>query len=275
MAGAKRVRLIVGLLALAAAGTVVGVVYATRQSPAQPSAQCKGNGRPQPLVVPGVASPNVAAVRAALAHDPKTAAHELEQLAAVAPDDPVVQFNFGSVLFCAGYVGDAEQAWRAAKKAGRNTYYEMKSDVILHPQFFAPADGLYPAFEPQGTDPLLLRGVILQRQGHQHSAERLYARAARLHPNDDEAQVAAAVGLFDEDNLSASFSHLGPLVKRFPHSQSVRYHLGLLLAWTGQRKQATVEFRLARSLGPKTRLGTEANLFLQGLVTRGTSTTQR
>lgn len=273
MSAAKRVRVIVGLVALVAAAIVVGVVYATRQAPAQPSAQCKA--RPQPLIVPGVASPNVAAVRAALANDPKTAARELEQLAVTAPNDPVVQFNYGSVLFCAGFVADAEQAWRAAKKAGRDTYYEMKSDVILHPRFFAPTDGLYPVFEQQRTDPLLLRGVILQRQGHQHSAERVYARAARLHPNDDEAQVAAAVGLFDEDNLSAAFSHLGPLVKRFPHSQSVRFHLGLLLAWTGQRTQATKEFRLARALGPGTRLGREANLFLRGLVTSGTKSTQR
>jgi hypothetical protein len=87
--------------------------------------------------------------------------------------------------------------------------------------------------------------------------------------------VAAAVGRFDMDNLSASFSKLGPLVRRFPRSQSVRYHLGLLLAWTGQRDQAVAEFRLARSLGPKTRLGKEANAFLGGLVTSGTKSTQR
>jgi predicted Zn-dependent protease len=273
MSGANRVRLLVGLAAAAAAATVVGVVYATRQAPAQPTAQCKQ--RPRPLVVPGVASTNVAAVRAAFAHDPRTAAHQLEQLAVTAPNDPVVQFNYAEVLFCAGYLADADQAWRAAKKAGRDTFYEMKSDVILHPQFFTPADGLYPVFEPQRTDPLILRGILLQRQGHQHSAERLYARAARLHPDDDEAQVAAAVGRFDEDDLSASFSHLGPLVKTFPRSQSVRFHLGLLLAWTGQRAQATAEFRLARSLDPKTRLGREANLFLQGLVTGGTKSTRK
>jgi hypothetical protein len=77
------------------------------------------------------------------------------------------------------------------------------------------------------------------------------------------------------DNLSASFSKLGPLVRRFPKSQSVRYHLGLLLAWTGQRDQAIAEFRLARSLGPKTTLGKEANTFLGGLVTGGTNSTPR
>ncbi len=273
MSAAKRVRLIVAVSAVAAAATVAGVVYATRQDPPKLAAQCKA--RPQALIVPGVASQNVAAVRAAFAHPPGTAARELEAVAQAAPNDPVVQFNYGTALFCAGYVTDAEQAWRAAKRSGRDTYYEMKSDLILHPQFFTPADGLYPVFEPQHDDPLLLQGVTLQRQGHQHSAERVYARAARLHPQDAEAQVAAAVGRFDEDNLSASFSHLGPLVQRFPHSQSVRFHLGLLLAWTGQRTQAEKEFRLARAFGPRTSLGREANAFLAGLVTGGTNSTRK
>ena len=49
---------------------------------------------------------------------------------------------------------------------------------------------------------------------------------------------------------------------RFPHSQTVRYHLGLLLAWTGQRAQAIKEFTLAVQLGPATPLGREAAEFL-------------
>jgi predicted Zn-dependent protease len=273
MSPATRVRLVVGLAAVAAAGVVVGVVYATRQTPSQPTAACPT--RPTPLVVPGVPSENVAAVRAAMALPPKEAAQRLEPLARAAPNDPVVQFNDGTVLFCAGYLAEAAQAWRQAKKAGYDTYYEMRADELLHPQYFQPADGLYPIFELQGRDPLLVRGVLAQRQGHQHTAARLYARAARLHPRSDEAQVAAAVGRFDEDDLSASFSRLGPLVRRFPKSQSVRFHLGLLLAWTGARTQAVREFRLARSLGPRTRLGTEANAFLRGLVTGGTNASQR
>jgi predicted Zn-dependent protease len=270
MSPANRVRLIVGLVALLAAGIVVGVVYATRQSPAQPTAQCKE--RPKPFIVPGTPTANVAAVRAALAHPPVDAARALEQLAFVAPKDPVVQFNYGTSLFCAGFVTDAVQAFRAAKQAGRDTLYEIQADVLLHPQYFSQG---YPPFQTQSHDPLLIRGAILQRQGHQHSAERQFAQAAKLHPGSDEAQVAAAVGRFDMDNLSASFSKLGPLVRRFPRSQSVRYHLGLLLAWTGQRDQAITEFRLARSLGRKTTLGKDADSFLRGLVTGGTKSTQR
>jgi predicted Zn-dependent protease len=270
MSPANRVRLIVVLLALLAAGIVVGVVYVTRQSPVQPTAQCKQ--RPKPFIVPGTPTANVAAVRAALAQKPVAAARALEQLAFLASNDPVVQFNYGTTLFCAGFIADAEQAFRAAKQAGRDTFYEIQSDVLLHPQYFNQG---YPPFQSASHDPLLVRGSILQRQGHQHSAEREWSRAARLHPNSDEAHVAAAVGLFDMDNLSASFSKLGPLVRRFPTSQSVRYHLGLLLAWTGQRNQAITEFRLARSLGPTTALGKEANTFLGGLVTGGTNSTLR
>jgi tetratricopeptide (TPR) repeat protein len=270
MSPANRVRLIVGLVALLAAGIVVGVVYATRQSPTQPKAQCKE--RPKPFIVPGTPTANVAAVRAALAQPPVAAARALEQLAFLAPNDPVVQFNYGTSLFCAGFVNDALQAFRAAKEAGRDTFYEIQSDVLLHPQYFPQG---YPPFQSTSHDALLVRGAILQRQGHQHSAEREFAKAAKLHPGSDEAQVAAAVGRFDMDNLSASFSKLGPLVRRFPKSQSVRYHLGLLLAWTGQRDQAITEFRLARSLGPQTALGKDATSFLGGLVTGGTKSTQR
>jgi len=273
MSPVVRVRVLVGAAAVAAAGTVTGVVLATRQTPPQPTARC--DGRAQPLVVPGVPSRETAAVRAALSKPAKNAALALEPVAARAPKDPVVQFNYGVVLFCAGYLAEASTAFEAAKSGGRDTFYEMRADQILHPQYFQPQDGLYPLVQPTGSDPLILRGLIQQRSGHQHSAERLYARAARERPNDAEAQVAAAVGRFDEDDLSASFSRLGPLVKRFPHSQTVRYHLGLLLAWTGQRDEAVRQFRLARSLGPRTTLGRQAGTFLNGLVTTGTNGSQK
>ncbi|HEX4526209.1 MAG TPA: hypothetical protein VH108_05650 [Gaiellaceae bacterium] len=270
MSAVKRVRLLVAAIAVVAAGVVAGVVLATRQDPAQPTAQCKQ--RPKALIVPGVGSPNVAAVRSALAHRPQAAARLLERLSQQAPNDPVVQFNFGTALFCAGYVADAEQAFRQAKKAGFDTYYEIQADAILHPQYFQQG---YPIFQPQGRDALLIQGVLLQRRGKQHSAERLFARAARLQPGNAEAQVAAAVGRFDEDNLSAAFSRLGPLVKRFPQSQSVRYHLGLLLAWTGQGNQAVKEFRLARNLNPRSTLGEESTTFLRLLTRGGTRRTNK
>jgi predicted Zn-dependent protease len=264
-----RVRLVAGLAAVGAAAVVVGVVSATRQDPAQPKVRCN----PAPFVVPGVASPNVGAVEHALLLPARKAPAALETLAQAAPHDPVVQFNYALALYCAGYLDDAAQAFRAAKTAGRDTFYEIRADSILHPQYFSQG---YPIFQATGdVPPLLRRGIAAQQAGHQHTAERLYARAARLHPDDDQAQVAAAVGRFDEDDLAASFSRLGPLVKRFPQSVSVRYHLGLLLAWTGQRAQAVVEFRAASRLAPRSPLGREAKAFLARLVPDRTSRTTR
>jgi Tfp pilus assembly protein PilF len=272
MTPTTRARLVVAALALGAAAVVVGAVAATHQSPAQPKAQCSST--PKPFLVPGVSSPRTGAVRAALRRPLGSAVRELQPLAHAHPRDPVVQFNYGSVLFCAGYPVEAEQAYRAAKRAGYDTFYEIQADAILHPRYFQQG---YPPFQAstRHPDPLLVQGMIAQRDGHQHSAERLYARAARRHPGDDEAQVAAAVARFDEDDLAASFSRLGPLVRRFPSSQSVRFHLGLLLTWTGQGAQAVREFRLARRLGPRTTLGMEAKTFLDGLVSNGTSSRKR
>ena len=264
-------RVVAGLAAVAAAAVVVGVVEATGSDPAQPQARgCKPR---QPYFVDGVGSPDKVAIRHAFSLPPKRAAYALEPLAARAPKDAVVQFNYGLALFCAGYVNEAVQAFSAAKAAGADTFYAIRADSILHPQFFAQG---YPIFQAVGVvGPLLRQGIAAQVAGHQRTAERLYARAARLHPDDDQAQVAAAVGRFDESNLSTSFSRLGPLVKRFPTSVSVRYHLGLLLAWTGQRDQAIAEFRAAKRLGPNTVLGREANAFLQRLVSDRTERSQR
>lgn len=256
-----------GAAAVVAAGTVVGVVLATRQDPAQPKAQC--GQVPRMLIVPGVGSPQaVRGVRQAFADWPHRTLVDLEVLATRYPRDPVVQFNFGSVLFCAGYTDDALQAYRAAKQSGRNTQYRITADNLLHPQYF---DQGYPIFEPTSRDPLLVRGNLQQREGHQVSAERLYQRAARLHPDDPEALTAAAVGRFDEDDLSASFSRLGPLARRFPRSQTVRYHLGLLLLWIGDAKQGVTELREARRLGAKTTLGREAGRLLDRIERLGSA----
>jgi tetratricopeptide (TPR) repeat protein len=265
MSPAARVRLAVVVAAVAGAGLVAGIVLATRQSPSQPKARC-GRKPLDALIVPGTGKPAInAAVRKAM-----HSVHALEQLENRHPTDAAVQINFGRALICAGFLADASQALEAAKHRGRDTPYEIDADQLLHPTFFQNG---YPIFQPSiGTDPLLVQGAVLQRQGHQHSAERLYAKAARLHPDDPEAQAAAAVGRFDEDNPSASFSRLGPLTKRFPRSQVVRYYLGLLLVWIGERNQAVVEFQKTVDLGPHTQLGRQVQALLRQISESGSNT---
>ena len=112
--------------------------------------------------------------------------------------------------------------------------------------------------------------MALQRLDRPRSAERQFAAAASEAPNDPEARAAKAVGLFDKDNPSLAFSRLGPLVRVFPHAQTVRFHLGLLLLWIADVDRARNELGQARAEGPRTPLGRVAFRYLQVLQEAGT-----
>jgi len=244
--------LVAGAAGLAVA-VVLGVTLATRQTPLQPKPLAGKPPVPTPLVTPVAGQ-----IRAAFSAWPHGTITTLEQLAAARPRDAAVQLSLGLALVYGGYDSDGASALQLAKKLGRDTSVEVQADSLLHPQYFPG----YPLFAYDGADALLRRGAVLQAEGHQHSAEAVYARAAHLQPASDDAQVAAAVGLFDKSDLTLAFSHLGPLTTRFPHSQTVRYYLGLLLAWTGQGDDAVTQFKRAVALDPGSALGRNAAEFL-------------
>lgn len=251
-----RIFLAVSILALAAAGAAVGVTLATRQSPVQPQ-PVEG----KPPVGPDLPTPAAAEIRKTFRAWPEDGIETMERLGREYPRDPVVQLYRGLALVWAGYPNEAEAVLRRAKRVGRDTPWEVQADSILHPEFQVG----YPTFRPMTPNALLEQGAQLQAQGKQHSARRLYERAARQAPDSCEPQVAAAVGRFDKDNLNASFSRLGPLSRRFPTCQSVRYYLGLMLAWTGQRDPAIAQFKRTVALGPETELGQGAAQFLSNV----------
>jgi predicted Zn-dependent protease len=115
----------------------------------------------------------------------------------------------------------------------------------------------------------LLYGAALQRLGRQRSAARAYAAAARQAPDDAEAQVAAAVGLFDKARPVTAFSRLGPLTRRFPNRATVRFHLGLLLLWSGEVKEAKRQLEAARTVEPGSVPAQQAARYLDELRRRG------
>ncbi len=251
----------VAIAAVASAGIVVGLTLDTRTTPHQPSGIA---GKPPvPTGLPGAAGRQI---EVAFRDWPHGSIDALQRLGLVYSDNAVVQFYRGIGLLWAGYPSDAETALELAKKLGRNTPIQGRADNILHPGFYQPASGAsYPVFTPISNNALLRRGSLLQAQGHQISAERIFTRAVKQNPGSVEALVAQGVGLFDEDDLTPSFSHLGPLTARFPKSQLVHYYLGLLLAWTVQRQPAVDQFEKAFQLGPNTELGKSAEKFLSGL----------
>jgi len=215
---------------------------------------------------------------------------QLTQLSGLHPKSAAVQLNLGIARFWAGEDGSKE-AWQSAASLEPDTAYAVTAGNLLHPEFarnlpvFVPTEQV-PASVQRLSAPAqiaLLRrraadgsvsdrlfyGVALQRLGKQRSAEQIYRGAARLAPFDAEAQVAAAVGLFSKDRPVGAFSSLGPLTKKFPRSGSVRFHLGLLLLWSGQVKQAKRQLELVGKVEPASPLVPVAKEYLETLKKAG------
>lgn len=231
-----------------------------------------------------------ARVGATYAAWPDGTVDRLTQLAGLHPGSAVVQLNLGTALLWAGRPG-AEDAWRAAAGAAPDSPYAIAAGNLLHPQFapdlpqFVPSFGAPPgvtALPPSrqlaelerrardgGVRARLLYGVALQRVSRPVSARQVFAAAARLAPDDPEAQVAAAVGRFDKARPAEAFSRLGPLSRRFPRSASVRFHLGLLLLWSGEVAEAKRQLRLARRAEPRSPLARQAERYLEELRRAG------
>ena len=111
---------------------------------------------------------------------------------------------------------------------------------------------------------------MLQQLGMPVSAAHEFAAAAKLAPNDPDARVAAAVGRFDKASPARAFGTLGPLTRVFPQAQTVRFHLGMLLLWSAQLKEARRQLTLARAEDPSSTLGRQAQQYLQALGVIGT-----
>jgi tetratricopeptide (TPR) repeat protein len=257
MSPKARIYTLVGLIAAAAAIGVVAITALTADDPPGPRA-----GKP-PFASDWTASRRLSAdVRNAVGSVPR-----LSRLAGANPKSSFVRLNLGLAYFWRRQDDSAVAAWRQAKRLQPDTPSAVRAGDFLHPD--SPR-GL-PKFQPRSAKAdtpvqrLLVRGLRLQYAGRPISAERLFARAAKLAPNDPDAQVAAAVGLYDKDRPSLAFGRLGPLARRFPRAQTVRYHLGILSIWLGAFGQAKKELGLALAENPKSTYGKEARLLLHRL----------
>jgi hypothetical protein len=255
-----RIYTLVALSAAGAAAVVVGITAVTANHPPKPLGP--RHGKP-PFAADWTAPQGLArSVRAAVGSVP-----QLRALADAHPASAFVRLNLGLALFWQRDDAGALTAWKRAKRTQPDTPSAVRAGDLLHPN--SPA-GL-PKYQPSFTRPqtrvqrLIVRGVRLQYSGRPLSAERQFTAAAALAPRDPDAQVAAAVGLYDKDRPAVAFGRLGPLARRFPHSQTVRYHLGLLSIWLGTFAQAHREFRLVVDENPKSNYGREAGLLLKRL----------
>jgi tetratricopeptide (TPR) repeat protein len=239
---------------------VVAVTAATHESPPKPLGPRAG--KPPYAADWTVSAPLSAAVRRAMSAWPEGTVATMRRLEQEHPGSAFVRLNLGLALFWQRDEAGAVRAWRAAKRVEPDTPSAVRAGDLLHPDSPRGLPQFQPSFARARTkaERLLIEGVRLQRSWRPVSAERAFARAARLAPDDPDAQVAAAVGLYDKDRPAVAFGRLGPLARRYPRSQTVRYHLGLLSIWVGAFRQARREFALAARLAPGTALAKDAVL---------------
>jgi tetratricopeptide (TPR) repeat protein len=232
-----------------------------------------------------------AAVGAAIAAWPEGTVPQLRRLVAEHADSGVARLHLGFALLAGGDGAAAVREWREAERRDPDSPAALRAEDVLHteiapgrPPFVADfrrppgLDGLPPArqlaelrrrAEQGGATEWLLLGTAYQRVGRPVSARGAFARAVDLAPTDLAAQVADAVGRFDKDDPSRTFSRLGPLARDHPRAAVVRYHLGLCLSWLGGVEDAKRQLRLTREADPEGFYGGEATRLLERLEAVG------
>jgi tetratricopeptide (TPR) repeat protein len=225
-----------------------------------------------------------ARVGAAYAMWPRGARERLEELANLYPKSALVELHLGLARLWAAD-GDPASAWRSAVDNDPDSPYAVLAGNLLHPELPRGLPAFIPSFSaPESITRLpaarqlsalgarakggrhrdwVLYGIGLQRIGRPISARRAFDRAAQLAPRDVEARVAAAVGAFDKDDPTPAFAALGPLTRVFPTDPTVRFHLGVLLLWTGRIKPAERQLRLASHIRPGSVMAQEAARYLE------------
>ena len=255
-----RVWLVVGAAAFAAAAIAVGVTLATRSDVHHETSKA-------PPFVPDPTAPAQVSrdVREALQAWPAGTVRRLRILAARDPHSALVRLELGLALAFEGQQADASRAWHESRNVQPDSPSAVHATDLLHPNTPPGLAPFVPSFTRGRTAAQrhLLRGAAFQQALRPVSAEREFAAAARATPHDPEALTAAAVGRYDKDRPAAGFSRLGPLARRFPHAQTVRFHLGLLLIYLGDFAQAKRELALAQAEGPRTPLGKRAQTLLR------------
>jgi tetratricopeptide (TPR) repeat protein len=217
---------------------------------------------------------------------------ELKHLVAAHPLSSLVLLHFGWALYWSGRNADAIAAWTRAAAAQPDSPAAVDAQTALHPTMAPSLPVIVASVSPPAAvadlpaaaelqalahaavkpdaNAKLLYGIALWNLRRPVSAERQFRAAAALAPHDPAVLTAAAVGAFTKSNPVRAFSQLGPLTGVFPRAPVVRFHLGLLLIWTGQIKKGERQLRLAIADGPQTVYGKQARLLLARLPHNGT-----
>jgi tetratricopeptide (TPR) repeat protein len=229
--------LVVGAIALLAAGATVGATLATRTgtggSTAAPTVKQKG--APELDIDLGVRTdPEAVALRHALklyAQDHRTAAgaifaryrsldaqicasladwpggfNRLAELQQANPGSSLAQLELGLAFFWQGRLAQAESAWRGARKAQPDTSYAVRAEDLLYPSDFPGLPPFSPSFALPPhlaglSSPQYFAAIKTEAKDGGEQAKLLYGAALQKlgRPVSAEKQFEAALALAPND----------------------------------------------------------------------------
>jgi len=142
-----------------------------------------------------------AQVGSAFAAWPSGSVASLQSLAAEHPQSSLVALHLGLAFYWTRRDAQAVTAWRAARRLQPDTYYAVRANDLLHPQYAPGLPGFVPSFpmppairvlaparrfaalrqaaERGGAHAKIFYGTALQQLGHPLSAERQFAAFSR------------------------------------------------------------------------------------------------
>jgi tetratricopeptide (TPR) repeat protein len=211
----------------------------------------------------------------------------VQTLAAAHPHEAAALLNLGWADYQANRNAAAVAAWRKTASQFPDSPYGVDAQDALHPATIPglpiivtglappaaiaslpPAQQLAALRTAAGKDEprtKILYGAALWNLRRPLSAERQFAAAAKLAPQDPLARTLAAVGLFSKARPVRAFGQLGPLTGVFPRSAAVQFHLGVLLLYIGERAKAAKHLSAAVADGPQSPYAKPAATLLTSL----------
>ena len=209
-----RIYTLVGLSAAGAAAVVVGITAATHHSPPAPRGPRSGS---PPFAADWTAPAGLTAeVRRAMSAWPEGTVAAMRGLARRHPGSSLVRLNLGLALYWRATT-PAPAAWRRASACNR-TRRRPFARRPAPPELAARAASVPAHFARPTTAVQRLLGARDAAAAERPAASR---RRRSSRPRQrwrraiPDAQVAAAVGLYDKDGPAAAFGRLGPLSAAF------------------------------------------------------------
>jgi tetratricopeptide (TPR) repeat protein len=233
-----------------------------------------------------------ARIGAAFSGWPNGGLDTLKSLVAANPKSALAELHLGYAYLWSGRNADAVTALQKAVKLQPDSVAAVYASDILHASFAPGLPYIVTDLQPpaavtalpaarelaalaqaasrRDANAKILYGIALWHLDRPVSAERQFTAAASLAPDDPMAQTAAAVGAFTKARPVIAFSKLGPLTGRFPKAAVVRFHLGVLLLWSGEIAKARTQLQLAVAFGRETPYGRGAQKLLAAVRHNGT-----